>query len=99
VARVNIRHQADGPEGARRSSRAMLSAIFRHPSLVVPGVGAAVRFAPSGWWRKPPFLPVPDERYWQFRMETAYGDRRAQPSERDLVDALRWSHRVRGRQR
>jgi hypothetical protein len=99
MADVNVRHETGGPDGARRSSTVLLGAILRHPSLLAPGLVAAFRFAPTGWWRRPPFLPVPDERYWQFRMETAYGDALAQPSERDLVDALRWSHRLRGRQR
>lgn len=29
--------------------------------------------APTGWWRKPPFLPVPDQDWLEFRMATAYG--------------------------
>jgi hypothetical protein len=65
------------------------------PRLWWPAVTTALRFAPRGWWHRPPFLPVPDERYWRFRMETAYGDGGASPDDDDLLVALRWSRRAR----
>jgi hypothetical protein len=31
------------------------------------------RLAPRGWYRKPPFLPIPPRNYVQWRLRTAYG--------------------------
>lgn len=37
-----------------------------------------MRFYPCtvrrGWWRRPPFLPLPSRRYLKFRLDTAYGE-------------------------
>ena len=75
---MNVRHLADdGPARARDEPRSSTSprASRADPALWWPTLAArSSRFAPRGWWRRPPFLPVPDERYWRFRMETAYGD-------------------------
>jgi hypothetical protein len=46
--------------------------------------------AKRGWWRRPPFLPVPDAAYLRFRMETAYGDADRDPEPDDLITYLRW---------
>ena len=51
----------------------------------------ALRLARPGWWRRPPFLPLPDPAYLRFRMETAYGGAGDQPPRSaDLVTYLRW---------
>jgi hypothetical protein len=47
------------------------------------------------WWRQRPFLPVPDEAYWRFRMTTALGDPDAVPSVDEVLAAARWSRRER----
>jgi len=95
---MNVRHVASEPSpnvmhAVRRAARTVLA----HPSLWLPAVVGAARFAPSGWWRRPPFLPYPDERYWRFRMETAYGSEEATVSADELVAVLRWSRRSAGR--
>jgi hypothetical protein len=41
------------------------------------------------WWRRPPFLPVPDADYVRFRLETQYGTGGA-PDPADVVVYLRW---------
>ncbi len=70
--------------------RALL-AVLPHPSLWVTGLRQARRLAVPGWWRRPPFLPLPARAYLRFRMETAYGGRGDQPPvPRDLVTYLRW---------
>jgi hypothetical protein len=52
--------------------------------------------ARPGWWRRPPFLPVPDPDYLRFRLETAYGGTGEGPFEpADLVAYLRWCRAVR----
>jgi len=99
---VNVRHIADDQgrsnDGAA-ATRSGIAAVRRHPSLWWPALCAAARFAPRGWWRRAPFLPVPDDRYWRFRMETAYGDESAQVDADDMGEVLRWSHRARARRR
>jgi hypothetical protein len=42
-----------------------------------------------GWWRRPPFLPVPPRAYLRFRIQTQYGTDGA-PSAADLVTYLEW---------
>jgi hypothetical protein len=55
----------------------------------------ARRLAVPGWWRRPPHLPIPDDRYLGFRMETAYGDPGRPPRPDDLVEYLEWCRRRR----
>lgn len=90
---MNVRHVVDATERRRSQTRAVLSAVRREPSLLVPLLVAMRRYAPRGWWRRAPFLPVPDERYWRFRMETAYGDEEAVADADDVAAVLRWSRR------
>lgn len=87
------------PEAARGRARAAavaLRALSSRPGLWPEAVRTIARLAPDRWWRRPPFLPVPDDAYWRFRMQTAFGeDRGSHPSDRDIVDYLRWCHRGR----
>jgi hypothetical protein len=64
------------------------AAIARHPSLWSTALRQARRVVPTGWWRRPPFLPVPDREYVRFRLETQYGD--GPPAPADVVTYLRW---------
>ena len=62
--------------------------------VVRPGLwGIAVvqvfRLARSGWWRRAPFLPLPDREYLRFRLETQYGAG-GTPDPADVVVYLRW---------
>jgi hypothetical protein len=43
-----------------------------------------------GWYRTPPFLPVPPAEYLRWRMHTAYGDESALPPPRDVLRYARW---------
>ncbi len=68
---------------------AAAAAIAAHPSLWATAIVQGWRIARPNWWRRPPFLPVPDPEYLRFRLQTAYGDDgRFEP--RDLVTYLRW---------
>ena len=71
-------------------------AVALHPSLW----GAAARqvrvLARPGWWRRRPFLPVPDAAYLRFRAETAYGDPSQPPNPADLVAYLHWCRELGG---
>ena len=51
----------------------VLGAVAMHPLLSWAAAGAVFRLARRGWWRRAPFLPLPGEDYWQFRLVTAYG--------------------------
>jgi hypothetical protein len=68
-----------------------VAAVLRHPTLWWTGARQALVLAAPGWWRRPPFLPLPSAEYLRFRLETAYGgsgDRPIEPA--DLVAYLRW---------
>jgi len=72
-------------------SPAMVLAVLAHPSLWPTALRQVLVLSPSGWWRRPPFVPLPDPGYMRFRMVTAYGgsgDRTAEPA--DLLTYLRW---------
>lgn len=64
-------------------------AVLRRPSLWRIGIAQAFRLARPGWWRRLPFLPLPDLDYVRFRLETAYGPNGA-PAGDDLVAYLNW---------
>lgn len=65
--------------------------MLRHPSLWWTGLHQVAVLAPTGWWQRPPFLPLPAPEYLRFRMETAYGGAGDQlPEAQDLVTYLRW---------
>ena len=48
-------------------------AVLRRPRLWPTALRQAFRLARPGWWRRPPFLPLPDPDYVRFRLQTAYG--------------------------
>jgi hypothetical protein len=73
----------------RGSWLAALAGIAARPWLWGEAVAASVRMARPRWWRRPPFLPVPDSSYVAFRLETQYGSDGA-PARRDLVTYLEW---------
>ena len=80
-----------GPLLSLRWGWRALLAILPHPDLWWTGLRQARVLAAPGWWRRPPFLPLPDAGYLRFRMETAYGGAGDQPPRaRDLVTYLRW---------
>lgn len=68
--------------------------LLRHPSLWATAVRSAFRLACPGWWRRQPFLPLPDADYLRFRMETQYGSD-GNPEPEDLITYLRWVRRTR----
>ncbi len=68
---------------------AVVAAVARHPSLWATAASQARRLAAPGWWRRRPFLPLPDPDYLRFRLETQYGADRA-PEPHDVVTYLRW---------
>jgi hypothetical protein len=70
---------------------AAILAVLRHPSLWWTALVVGARLAPDGWWRRAPFLPLPDASYLRFRVVTAYGgDGSATMTPEDLLAYLRW---------
>ena len=77
---------------AGESRRSWVGAVARvavRPGLWPTALRTAGRCTRPGWWRRPPFLPVPDRAYLAFRLETQYGAR-GTPEPQDLVTYLEW---------
>ena len=74
----------------RRMPAGTVSAVARRPDLWSEAVRSAFAMSAAGWWRRAPFLPVPEPRYLAWRTSTAYGsaDSHIQPD--DLVAYLEW---------
>jgi hypothetical protein len=66
------------------------------PRLAVDLVRTAWAFRQRGWYRRPPFLPLPDRPYLEWRMYTAYADERAVPPAEDVVRFARWRRETMG---
>lgn len=67
-----------------------LVAVGRRPELWGTAIVQLFRLARPGWWRRAPFLPLPDPEYLRFRLVTAYGDEGREPEPSDLVTYLHW---------
>lgn len=73
----------------------MAGLALRRPTLVPHLLGTAWAFRKRGWWRTLPFLPLPSRSYVRWRMETAYGDPEAIPTDDEMDRYLRWASRMR----
>ncbi|MFP5321999.1 MAG: hypothetical protein ACLGIC_09145 [Acidimicrobiia bacterium] len=65
------------------------------PRLWPVALREAQAMVPAGWWRRRPFLPLPDRGWLRFRMTTAYGDPGARLDVDDLLAWLAWTDTVR----
>jgi hypothetical protein len=65
----------------------------RDPRLAAALLRVGWRFRRRLWYRRPPFLPIPDRDYLRWRMLTAYGDPDAVPSADDVARYARWAVR------
>jgi hypothetical protein len=74
---------------------AAAAALARHPGLWPTALRQLFVLAAPGWWRRPPFLPLPSPDYLRFRLQTAYGGTGERPPDpRDVVTYLRWCRDV-----
>jgi hypothetical protein len=64
-----------------------------NPALGVALLRVAWRLRRRRWYRRPPFLPIPDRTYLRWRMLTAYGDPNAVPPADDIARYARWAVR------
>lgn len=65
-------------------------ALLLHPALWTTAVRQVLVLAIDGWWKRAPFLPVPDRAYLRFRMQTMYGDPDAVAEPGDVLTYLHW---------
>jgi hypothetical protein len=79
--------------GWLRLSTSLAVRALRHPATGVALLRVAWRFRRRGWWRRPPFLPLPDRTYLRWRMHTAYGEYDSVPPADDVVRYARWAVR------
>lgn len=86
--------QSRGLSGS--TMRQMARAVVWRPDLWWAALGALRRLAAPGWWRFRPYLPVPDQRLWAFRMVTAYGSPDADPEATDVISYLEWCRSTAG---
>ena len=66
-------------------------ALAGRPDLWRTTLRVARTHVPGGWWRRRPFLPVPDRGWMGFRYETAFADAGGRPTAEQLIDYLEWS--------
>jgi hypothetical protein len=81
---------AGSPGSAASLVPVVVRAVGLRPWLWITALGTIWRLAQPGWWRRPPYLPLPDDRLWSFRMVTAYGRPDARPDGEDIVAYLEW---------
>lgn len=72
--------------------------VLGHPSSAGPLLLAGWALRKKRWWQQWPFLPLPDARYWEFRIHTMYGAGRVHVTPQEAVGAAKWavSQRRRG---
>jgi hypothetical protein len=73
--------------------RGLVTYAVTHPVHAVVLARAGWSLRRRRWWRHAPFLPIPDERYWYFRMSTATGDGSGTVGISEVLAAARWSLR------
>lgn len=97
------KREADAPPEMRRVPQGgrtlpvgvFLRAALRRPGLAAEAVRLAAAAAPRGWWRRPPYLPLPDSEYGEWRLTTAYGRPDRAPTVREMEEFLTWRRRLR----
>jgi hypothetical protein len=67
-----------------------------NPRLALDLLRTAWAFRRRGWWRRAPFLPLPDPTYLRWRMYTAYADEHAVPPLDDVIRFARWRRETMG---
>jgi hypothetical protein len=74
-----------------RLSLALALRSVVNPALAVNLLRVAWRFRTRDWYRRAPFLPLPDATYVRWRMYTAYGDFDAVPTPAEVERYVRWA--------
>ena len=66
------------------------AAVAARPRLWRTTARQMRRTAAPGWYRRAPFLPLPNGEYLRFRLVTQYGDANHRPIPADVVNYLAW---------
>ena len=74
-------------------SSSLVLAVAKRPQLWGEGLRSLVAMAPRNWWRRPPFLPIPDRDYAAWRIATVHGSADSELSAEELVSYLEWRRR------
>jgi len=72
-----------------------ISMLIRHPGLWVEAVRTLFAMSARHWWRRYPFVPIPDGALLRWRAQTAYGVPDRSVVGKDLVSFLAWRKRQR----
>lgn len=67
---------------------------LRRPALAFDLLALTWAFRRRHWWRRFPWLPLPDPVYLEWRLHTAYGEEGAVPPVEDVVRFARWRRRI-----
>jgi hypothetical protein len=91
-----VAERAGAPRRWGGDVRIVVMAVLPRPWLWWSGLSALARLARRGWWHRAPFLPVPGEAYWHFRLVTALGGSgdSAALTRADVVAYLQWCRRT-----
>lgn len=71
----------------------LASRSIRNPVVAIALARVGWRFRRRDWFRRFPFMPVPDATYLRWRMHTAFGRDDAVPSADDVIRYARWATR------
>ena len=100
MRRVPSTERAEPKSVARAGGRSWSSVAgaltwrgIRRPSTGLALIRVAWRFRARDWYRRFPFLPLPDRTYVRWRMYTAYADEDAIPSADDVERYAIWAAR------
>jgi len=72
----------------------ILGRVIRRPRVLASALAASWRFRARGWWKRPPYLPLPPREYVAWRLHTAYGDEGRDPTSDEIQRYLRWANRM-----
>lgn len=75
--------------------RTAVTLSLKKPWRIPALLGMAWAYRARGWYRRPPFLPVPPSDYVQWRNDTAYGDPHAVPPLHEFDRFVVWTARMR----
>ncbi len=70
-------------------------AVLVRPRLWLIALYELRVLAVSGWWKSWPPLPKPGRSWIEFRAETQYGHKQADPSPEDILAWLEWCRKTR----
>ncbi|MGH8957390.1 MAG: hypothetical protein ACRDVK_01815 [Acidimicrobiia bacterium] len=90
------RSDFDAGEMAVTRSIATANHTLRAPTQLLPSlISASYAFRARRWWKRSPFLPLPDSEYTRWRLYTAYGNKRQRPSFGDIATFAVWRQSIR----